>query len=195
MKQLTTADVLDIAQYEKQRESYRNRVMELKKHRRVQVGDLVTLVFENRETIKFQIQEIMRAERIVNDNRIQEEIDTYNELLPGSNELSATLLVEIQDKDRLREILDQFIGIDRGGTTFLEIGGERAEAEYEGGHGTEVRVSAVHYLRFRLTPQQAQRFADTSVPAKVIIEHPSYKQEAIIPDSVRASLIEDLREG
>lgn len=194
MKQLTTADVIDIAQYEKQREAFRSQIMELKKHRRVQVGDLITLVFENRDTIKFQIQEIMRAERIVNDDRIQEEVDTYNELLPGTNELSATLLVEIQDKERLREILDQFIGIDQGGTTFLEIEGDRVGAEYEGGHSNESRVSAVHYLRFKLTPQQVERFT-SGAPVKLVIEHADYRQQTTIPEDVRASLAEDLRDG
>ena len=194
MKQLTANDVLDIAQYEKQREEYRKQVIGLKKARRVQVGGLITLVFENRETIKFQIQEIMRAERIVSDDRIQEEIDTYNELLPRTNELSATLLVEIQDKERLREILDQFIGIDKGETTFLVVGDDRIPAEYEGGHSNEVRVSAVHYLRFRLTQEQAERFRSGSAPVKVAIDHQNYHEETPLPDNVRASLAGDLRE-
>ncbi|MEX2598488.1 MAG: DUF3501 family protein [Dehalococcoidia bacterium] len=195
MKQLTPADVVDIAQYEKDRQAFRDKIMALKQDRRIQVGDEVTLVFENRETVKFQIQEMMRAERIVTDERIQEEIDTYNELIPGANQLSATLLVEIQEKERIRELLDKFIGIDQGETTFVVIGGDRIPAEYEGGHSNEVRISAVHYVRFQLTPEQAERFIAGNDEVKVAIDHPNYQMEAPVPPNVRASLAADLRTG
>ena len=200
MRPLTRADIIDIAAYELERSVFRPRIIELKKRRRIQVGELVTLVFENRETMRFQIQEMMRAERIVVEERIQEEIDTYNPLIPEQNALSATLLIEITDQSRLREMLDLFIGIDHGGTTFLVIGEgtdseERIEAEFEGGHSKENRVSAVHYVTFRLTADQAQSLALGEASAAFEIAHPNYRAIAPIPDRVRESLAADLLEA
>lgn len=193
MRPIDQRDIVDIARYEMERPAFRSRIIALKKHRRVQVGELITLVFENRDTVRFQVQEMMRAERIVTPERIQEEIDTYNQLIPGPNTLSATLLVEITDQERLRETLDRFIGIDHGGTTFLVIGGERIEAEYEGGRSKEDRISAVHYVTFALTAGQAEAFTSVETPASIEVLHGSYAASAPVPPSVRASLAEDLQ--
>ena len=193
MRPLAPDDLLDIAAYEAERPAFRERVIALKKRRRAQVGPLVTLVFENRDTVRFQIQEMMRAERIVAPERIQEELDTYNQLIPGPNELRATLLIEITEQARLREILDQFIGVDKGGTTFLVIGGERVEAEYEGGRSKEDRISAVHYVTFQMTPAQAQAFADGGVPVALEVSHRGYEESRPLSPEMRAALAEDLR--
>ena len=191
MKQLTTADIADIAQYERERPEYRPHITELKKHRRVQVGEIVTFVFENRDTVRFQIQEMMRAERIVRDDRIQEEINIYNELIPSVGQLSATGLIEITDQANLRTILDSIIGLDRGGTTFLVIGDDRIEAVYEGGKSNEVRISAVHYVTFDLTPAQSKALAPGGPQVSLVIEHPNYHAQQVLPDDIRASLAAD----
>src|SRR5262245_30332697 len=102
MNKVVRSEILDIARYEKARDEIRRRVIELKKNRRLQVGPMVTFVFENHDTVFFQIQEMMRAERIVNDDAIQHEIDTYNQLLPDENELAATMLIELPDAARIR---------------------------------------------------------------------------------------------
>ena len=193
MRPLAPSDLADIAAYESERPAFRERVIALKKRRRAQIGDIVTLVFENRDTVRFQIQEMMRAERIVAPERIQEELDSYNQLVPGPNELRATLLIEITDQARLREILDQFIGVDKGGTTFLVIGGERVEAEYEGGRSKEDRISAVHYVTFPMTPAQAQAFTDGGAPASLEVSHRGYEASCPVPPEMRTSLAEDLR--
>jgi hypothetical protein len=192
MKPLTTEDIVDIAQYERERPEYRPHMTELKKHRRVQIGPIVTFVFENRDTVRFQIQEMMRAERIVMDDRIREEVDIYNELIPAPGQLSATGLIEITDQAHLREILDTMIGLDRGGTTFLAIGDERVEAVYEGGQSNEVRISAVHYLTFDLTPAQAKAIAPGGPQVSIVIDHPNYQAEQVLPDDIRESLATDL---
>ena len=127
MNPLKLDDLVDIARYERERPEFRTRIIALKRRRRVQVGELVTLVFENRETVRFQIQEMMRAERIVTDDRMDEELQTYNQLVPAALQLSATLLIEITDREHLREILDRLVGMDRGGTTYLVVGDERIE--------------------------------------------------------------------
>lgn len=192
MHPITRADIVDIAQYELERQDSRAMVIELKRSRRVQVGDLVTLVFENRDTVRFQIQEMMRAERIVTDDRIQQEIDTYNELIPPQNSLSATLLIEITDQEHLREILDRFIGLDHGGTTFLLLGSDRVEADYEGGRSKEDRVSAVHYVTFTLTDTQISRITSTDTPLSFEVRHGDYAATVTVPAGVRYSLASDL---
>ena len=150
-------------------------------------------MFENRDTVRFQVQEMMRAGRIVDDERVGEELDAYNRLIPGSNALSATLLIEVTDRARLHATLDRFIGIDRGGTTFLVFGGERVEAEYESGRSTEDRVSAVHYVAFRFTESQASAFASGDGEAAIEIALDGYAARTVLAPEVRASLAEDLR--
>src|SRR5215475_15754904 len=101
INKVALSEILDIAQYEKARDGFRRRIIALKKIRRLPVGPRVTFVFENHDTILFQIQEMMRAERIVDDGAIQHEIDTYNQLLPEENELAATMLIEDRKSTRL----------------------------------------------------------------------------------------------
>src|SRR3954447_15301028 len=110
---LTLADIVDLRAYEREREEFRGRVMAEKKVRRVAVGPIVTMVFENRDTVRLQIQEMARAERMLRDEQIQEELDTYNPLIPGAGELSATLFVELTTPDELREWLPKLVGIER----------------------------------------------------------------------------------
>ena len=110
MNAITMNEVMPIAEYERQREAFRSRVIELKRKRRISVGPLVTLVFENRETLRFQVQEMIRVERIVDPAKVQDELDVYNGLLPGPDELSATLLIEITEEAKMKEWLDRFMG-------------------------------------------------------------------------------------
>ncbi|MCS6816383.1 MAG: DUF3501 family protein [Blastocatellia bacterium] len=191
MRKITLADIRNIAEYEKIRDEFRRAIIELKKRRRVQVGDIVTFVFENRETVLFQIQEMMRAERLVHEEEIQREIDIYNELIPGDNELSATMLIEIDDLDVLRQWLPKLVGIEE--QIWLRIGDQPAiRALYEPGRSKEDKTSTVHYVRFRLSPEEIRAFRDESLPAVLAITHENYRAEATIPIAVRRSLMEDL---
>jgi hypothetical protein len=192
MKHLQIDEIQDNEHYELSRESFRADIVRLKMLRRVSVGDLITLVFENRSTIQFQIQEIMRAEKIVSHQRVQEELDTYNVLLPGTNQLTATLFIEVTDQPRMRETLDRLIGIDRGDALFLEIGGERMAGEFEGGHSNEVRVSAVHFVTFNLTPKQANAITTATAPVSLVVDHPDYQASVSLSADVLASLADDL---
>ena len=112
MNKVALEDIVGNAAYERVREKSRQRIIELKRRRRVSVGDNLTLVFENRDTVIFQIQEMMRAEKIADLDKIREEIEVYNELIPSQRELSATLFLEIEDQTHLREDLLKFLGID-----------------------------------------------------------------------------------
>src|SRR5256714_6800237 len=113
MAKLTVDDVVDLRAYERERTAFRDRIIALKKVRRVPVGPIVTLLFENRDTIRFQIQEMARAERMLRDDQIQGELDAYNPLIPDAGELSATLFVELTAKEQLEEWLPKLVGIER----------------------------------------------------------------------------------
>src|SRR5271156_5644846 len=110
---LAIDDIEDLRTYERGREDYRRRIIELKRRRRVAVGPFVTLVFENRETVRFQVQEMARAERMVTDEQVQGELDIYNALPPTSGELSATMFIELTDEASLREWLPKLVGVER----------------------------------------------------------------------------------
>jgi len=193
MDKLTIADVKDLTEYEKTREAFRRHIIDLKTRRRVEVGPRVTLVFENRETALSQVQEMVRAERMVKEEQIQHEIDTYNDLIPDPGELSATLFIEITDAADVRKELDAFLGLDKPGAVYLEIEGEgRVEAAFEAGHSTEQRISAVHYVKFRLEPAQARALIEGRAPVTLVIDHPHYRERAAIEGEIRKSLASDL---
>lgn len=193
MRKLTLSDIQAIGEYEKTRDAFRRRVIELKESRRVLVGDRVSLVFENRETALSQVQEMLRAERIVEPGKIQFEIDTYNALIPDVGELSATLFIEITDAADVRRELDRLLGLDRPGAVSFEFeGAGRAAARFEAGHSTEERISAVHYVKFPLTGEQRRVFVEGSGEIALVIDHPSYRHRAVLSPAQREALAADL---
>jgi hypothetical protein len=153
---------------------------------------LITLVFENRETLLFQIQEMIRVEQIVDPAKVQEELDVYNALLPATGELSATLLIEITDEARMKEWLDAFMGLDHGQTVAIAAGGERSYAEFEGGHSHETKISAVHFVRFRMPSSIKDLLADLRVPVTLSVHHGTYHADAPVPGSMREEWLRDL---
>ena len=192
MKTLTPEDILSIGEYEKHREAFRSRIIALKQRRRVSVGPLITLVFENHETLRFQVQEMIRAERIVEPAKVQDELDVYNALLPTEQELSATLLIEITEAEAMQEWLDRFMGLDRGRTVAITAGGESAFGEFEGGHSHETKISAVHFVRFRPSDRMTQAFADLRQPVALTVDHNGYRESVPIPGSLREEWLADL---
>ena len=137
MNLLTAQDLFSAAEYERQREQFRSHIIALKQRRRISIGPLITLVFENRETLRFQTQEMIRVEHILDPQKVQDELDVYNALMPGSGELSATLLIEITEQDRMKEWLDVFMGLDHGDTVAIRAGTEQVFGQFEGGHSHE----------------------------------------------------------
>src|SRR5919197_5036696 len=126
MEQIILEDILGFAAYEKVRQKFRDDIIEKKKKRRIALGDRVSIVFENRDTVIFQIQEMLRAERIADLDKIREEIAAYNELIPNPGELSATLFLEIEDQTHLRDDLLKFLGIDEA--VYLKVGSNSIHA-------------------------------------------------------------------
>jgi hypothetical protein len=194
VKPLALDEIAGPERYEALRADFRAAVIAHKRQRRLAVGEKVTLVFEDRETLRFQVQEMLRVERIRDPVLVQKELDVYNELMPGPRELSATLFVEITDAAQIRPELDRLIGIDEHVALVLGDGKdeEQIRARFDPKQMEEDRISAVQYIRFRLDPAQVERFADLGVPAGIRIDHPHYTRETGLPPAVRASLIGDL---
>lgn len=192
MKLLTQQDVIPYEEYERQREGFRSRIIALKQRRRISLGPLMTLVFENRDTVRFQIQEMIRIERIFDARKVQDELDVYNALLPSPDELSATLLIEITDEAKVKEWLDRFMGLDHGETLAIESGGERAVGLFEGGHSHETKISAVHFVRFRPSLEMKTAFADLRRSVAITVEHNGYRAEAPVSGSLREEWLSDL---
>ena len=192
MNALVSDDIIPFADYERQREGYRARIIELKKRRRISMGPLITLVFENRETLLFQIQEMVRVEQIFDPAKVQEELDVYNALLPGAGELSATLLIEITEEARMKEWLDTFMGLDHGQKVAITVGSERIYAEFEGGHSHDTKISAVHFVRFQVPPSIKDLLADLRVPVTLSVHHGGYQEDVPVPGSMREEWLKDL---
>ncbi len=190
MKQLTRADILENKDYLQIRNQRRSEMIELKKKRRIQVGPRISFTFENRETVAYQIQEMMRVEYITDPERIQFEIDVYNDLIPQPGSLSATLFIEISDSSQIRTVLDSLQGLDAPDTVVITIGEDKVFAEFEPGHSKEDRISAVHYVRFLLTPDQIRRFLESQV--EIRIKHPAYTAVAALMREQKEQLSSDL---
>lgn len=169
MRPVEISDIKNIAEYELLRPELRPRMMALKDRRRVRLGDHLTLLFENRETVLYQIQEMMRVERMVKADDIANEVATYNELIPAPGELSATLLIEYEDAEQRAVWLRKLLGLERH--LWLEAGGERCQARFDLRQMSPQRLSAVQYLKFPLSPEQIRNF---SRGVRIISDHPNY---------------------
>ena len=193
MNPIAASDVLDLVAYERVREARRREVIALKQHRRVQVGRYLSFVFENRLTVWFQIQEMVRAERIVDDARIADEIEVYNALLPGDGELSATMMIEIGESSQIQPVLDRLLGIDTRGYVTLTVGSHRSVGVFESGRSDEEagKLSAVHFVRFLVAPPARAIFRDAEVVLSV--DHPNEHARTVLSRETTSSLANDLQ--
>ena len=185
------SDLLNIIDYEKQRDTYRSELIDYKKNRRFKLGPNILITFENSKTMKFQIQEMMRAERMVHDSQIEEELNVYNPLIPSGDELSATLFIEITDPEKIRPVLDSFIGLTEGVNVFFEIDGEKVVAEFEEGREKEDNISSVHYIRFPFTEEQKNNFVNDSSSISINIDYGEYSHSIVLDDNMKNSLADD----
>jgi hypothetical protein len=188
VKKMQMSDIVPLDEYEKKRPAWRRQIIELKEVRRVPVGERISIVFENFDTMLWQTQEMLRTERITDPALIQEEIDTYNELVPDAHELRATLFIELPDTQNIPRDLPPFIGVEECVT--LSFAGEAIHAEAEPGRSTEEKTATVHYLRFPFTAEQAAGFG--SGPAALVIDHENYQAQAELSDATIQSLKGDL---
>ena len=198
-RKLTIDDIADLRAYEREREAFRTEIIELKKSRRVGVGPIITVMFENRETMRFQIQEMARVEKILSDEAIQHEVDTYNALIPEPGQLSATLFLELTSKMALVEWLPKLVGIERA--VELVIGGSGSDEALvvrsipEESHDDQLTrpdvTASVHYIRFELDGAAIDRFA--SEPVVLSVNHDHYVESTPLSEATKASLLSDLR--
>jgi len=192
MKTLSASTLMNIIEYEKVRHTYRQDIIAYKKNRRISLGPNVMLTFENEKTLTFQIQEIMRAERLVHDEQIQEEVDVYNTIMPPENGLSATLFIEVVEEAKIRPVLNKFIGLTDRQSLYLDINGEKIYAEFEQGREEENKISSVHYVQFLFSNEQKNNFTDSESKTKLGIDYKDYKYTETVPDGLQRSLCEDL---
>lgn len=192
MRKLTVEDIKDLREYERERDDFRRYIIDLKKRRRVALGTIMSMVFENTDTMRWQVQEMARAERMLRDEQIAHEVEVYNELVPGPGELSATLLIELQSDEQLREWLPKLVGIHSSVAIVLPDGSEvRGRAQDEERLTREDVTAAVHFLRFRFTDAQIEAFARG--PVRIVVDHPAYCEEVELTDAQREELLRDLR--
>jgi hypothetical protein len=198
MSKLTTADILDLRAYERVREDYRRAVMARKRVRRVSVGPIMTLVFESVDTVRFQIQEMARVEKIATDEGIQAELDVYNRLLPSPGELSATLFIELTSEEDLRHWLPRLVGIERAVVFEIRSPGAPTapvksipEAVHAEGLTREGITPAVHYLRFIFDDAEVAGFGVG--PISLAVQHPEYQASTELGEDTRVALLGDLR--
>ncbi len=191
MKTVDRSELLDLGPYEQIRERFRSRVIALKANRRLQLGEHMSLVFENHDTMLLQIQEMLRTERISDERAIAHELETYNELIPPAGALSATLFIEYDDAAERRVMLERFASLRE--QVALQIGEQLSQARFATHFGEELgRLPAVCYLRFEPGAAAAATLRDRTRPAALVISHPDYPLRAALPPVLREELARDL---
>lgn len=189
VRPITRADIKGPAIWAHIRDDYRNRVIEMKKHRRVLIGDVVELVFDNRLTLTMQIEEILRLENLTREDQIADEIALTNELMPSDTSLAATLFIALPQDEHLKDRLQKLVGLDEH--VILHLGPYAIRAAFEPGRSTEERISAVQYTRYPLSPEAKAALLAPGTPIAVEIDHPNYRYRVQCPEEMRASLAAD----
>jgi len=193
MPKLTLADIADLRAYERERDGFRRDVITLKRRRRVPLGEFVTLLFENTQTIRFQVQEMARAEKIISDEGIETELGIYNPLIPEAGQLCATLFIELTSKDALVEWLPKLVGIERSVALRLSDGQQVrgiVDEDHEQQLTRDEMTASVHYLRWELTPDQVAAFA--AGPVELLADHAAYAVATPLSGDTHAELVGDL---
>ena len=192
-RRLTLADIADQRAYERERPEFRERMLEQRRRRRVTLGTLITVSFESRDTIRYQIQEMARAEKLTTDDEIQVELDTYNPLVPEAGQLCATLFLELTSEPQMQEWLPKLVGIEAH--IVLELAdGRTVRSVAEAQHATQLTrehvTSAVHYVTFAF--DEPLRAALRGGPVNLVIDHPAYLERVELSDLTVRELVADI---
>ncbi|NOX70829.1 MAG: DUF3501 family protein [Gammaproteobacteria bacterium] len=193
MEKLSSDDLLSLEEYSRQREQFRRDVMRHKRDRRLELGANATLYFEDRLTMQYQVQEMLRIERIFEQEGIAEELAAYNPLIPDGSNWKATFMIEFTDADERQVMLKQLVGIENH--VWMRVGDFRpirsiADEDLE--RSDDDKTSAVHFLRFELAAEQVSAL-QAGAELTAGIDHENYRIEiGPIPENVRASLVADL---
>lgn len=189
---LKREDLMTLEEYARKRPEFRARVIAHKKNRVVPLGPHATLHFEDALTMQYQIQEMLRLERIFEPELIQEELDVYNPLIPDGSNWKASFMLEFPDPEERKKRLSELVGIEHA--VWLQVDdlpkiAPIANEDLE--RSTEEKTSSVHFLRFELSPE-AKAAAKAGAPIRAGIDHPRYHAETTLPENVRVSLVADL---
>jgi hypothetical protein len=189
VRPITRHDIKGPKLYAPIRDDYRNRVIAMKEHRRVLLGDRVEIVFDNRLILTLQIEETIRLENLTRDDQIDEEIRLANELMPTPDSLAATLFIPLPPGTDAKDVLGQLVGLDEH--VVMNIGPHAIRAAFEPGRSEVDRISAVQYLRFPLSAEAKAALLAPGTPIAVEIDHPRYRHRVECPEELRASLAAD----
>ena len=218
MRKIELKDIVNIYEYEKQREQRIKDMLQLKERRRIHIGDKLLITFENFKTLLFQIQEMLRAERIVSEEKIQEEIDAYNELMPQKNELSFTLFIEIPDDEERKKLIPKLVGIhdfvalhimgvNHGNSRYDELNKDinndlnndiarrvvviKGTADKQSALDYKTnRTQMVHFLKFHFNEDEIKQFEFGE--SLIVVNHPEYNDSAVIESQLKRELLDDL---
>lgn len=192
-RKLTIDDIADVRAYEREREAFKAKVILMKQRRRLALGPFVSVVFENRDTIRHQIQEMARVERLVSDADIQTEIDIYNPMIPEPGQLCATLFIELTSDEQMREWLPKLVGIESS-LVFRLPGGREVRAVTESQHASqltrETTTAAVHYVQFAFDDTDIEALRDGEV--FFACDHPAYREDIELSEANREEFLSDL---
>ncbi len=194
MNKLKRDDLLTLEAYAGCRDKFRQEVMRHKAIRQIQLGEHIRLLFEDRLTMQYQIQEMLRVERIFEAEAIQEELDTYNPLIPDGSNWKATMMIEYNEVDERREALAEMIGVER--KVWIQVDGFAsvyAIADEDLERDNAEKTSSVHFLRFELSPEMRRAACHRRTGISIGVDHPAYQAEIRIPEQNRLALIEDLQ--
>lgn len=193
-RKLTLDDIADQRAYEREREEFRSRMIQVKRRRRVALGDLITIMFENRDTMRLQIQEMVRVEKVLTDEGVLEELKAYNPMIPEPGQLCATLFLELTSEAQVREWLPKLAGLENSISLTLSDGSTIAgtiDAQHAEGLTRDDVTAAVHYLTFDFTPAQVEAFA--TGPVSVSCSLTNYPHSTQLAADTTAELLTDLR--
>lgn len=189
VRPITRLDIKGPAMYAHIRDDYRSRVIEMKKVRRVIVGENVEIVFDNRHTLTLQIEETCRLENLTRDDQIAPEIEQANQLMPTADSLAATLFIPLPQDEHIQARLKELVGIDEH--VVLHIGAHAIRAAFESGRSTADKISAVQYMRFPLAPDVRATLQTAGTPLAIEIDHPNYRYRITCSEDLRGSLAAD----
>ena len=192
-RKLTVDDILDLRAYEKVRAEKKTEVLEIKRRRRIELGTFVTVMFESRDTMWYQIQEMLRAERVISEEGVVDELRAYNPLIPEAGQLCATVFIELTSESAMREWLTKLVGIEKSFRILLGNGREVSPVTDEQHDEALTRddvTAAVHYIRFEFGPDDLAAFREG--PVTLVCVHPNYREAMELADFTVEELARDL---
>ena len=192
MRPISADEIMSRQEYEERRPDLRRRVMDVKSRRRVALGDHMTVHFETRETMLYQVHEMLRAEGSWDDPRaVRDELEAYNPLIPGGDELSATVMLEYETKEQRDRWLTRLRALDEH--LWLHVGEtDPVLGVFDRAQVSSARISSVQYVKFPLSAEQQELLESSTTVVRLSVDHPDYQAQAVLSEETRQELVRDL---